>query len=299
MTTDWPTRLAPGAPGAIEHVPPTGAADAAEAEALAPELARVVSLAGPMSKADLLDAIAAGLDFPEWFGRNWDALEELLRAPQPPDDRAIVLVWHDPEALPPTDSAMARRIFREVAHGRRRAGRRPLLVQVVDRRPSDATPEETPMHAPIDDLPDTLRRIGRVHHVALIVRSVDDATRFWRDFLGLALETVMDIPRDGVRIAFLSVGESKVELVQPTDASTGVARFLAANGEGFHHVCFEVPDVAAALAALAAQGIELIDATPRPGADGPVAFLHPRSCHGVLVELIEAPGGPAWATLEG
>jgi methylmalonyl-CoA/ethylmalonyl-CoA epimerase len=76
-----------------------------------------------------------------------------------------------------------------------------------------------------------------------------------------------------------------------------VARFLAANGEGFHHVCFEVPDLDAAIQRVAAEGIQLIDRVPRRGAEGPVAFLHPTSCHGVLVELIEARGGPAWAPL--
>jgi methylmalonyl-CoA/ethylmalonyl-CoA epimerase len=107
----------------------------------------------------------------------------------------------------------------------------------------------------------------------------------------------MDIPSDRVRIAFLAVGESKVELVEPTDDSTGVARFLASKGEGFHHVCFEVADLAAELTRLAIDGLELIDSAPRRGAEGPVAFLHPRSCHGVVVELIEAPGGPAWTAL--
>jgi methylmalonyl-CoA/ethylmalonyl-CoA epimerase len=100
-----------------------------------------------------------------------------------------------------------------------------------------------------------------------------------------------------VRIAFLGVGESKVELVEPTDHTTGVARFLESRGEGFHHVCYEVADLAATLRQLGAEGVELIDRAPRRGAEGPVAFLHPRSCHGVLVELIEAPGGPAWGQL--
>ncbi|HYH93574.1 MAG TPA: methylmalonyl-CoA epimerase [Candidatus Saccharimonadales bacterium] len=146
-------------------------------------------------------------------------------------------------------------------------------------------------------VPDALRNLGKVHHVALIVASIEDALGLWRDVLGLPLETVMDIPSDRVRIAFLGVGESKVELVEPTDDTTGVARFLSSKGEGFHHVCFEVPDLAATLGQLARDGIELIDATPRRGAEGPVAFLHPRSGHGVLIELIEAAGGPAWRTL--
>jgi methylmalonyl-CoA epimerase len=145
------------------------------------------------------------------------------------------------------------------------------------------------------DLP--LSAPGRVHHVAVVVRDLDAALGFYRDRLGLPVELVLPIASDGVTIAFLSVGESKIELVMPTDSTTGVARFLESRGEGFHHVCLEVADVDAELARLAGEGIELIDTAARKGAEGPVAFIHPRSCHGVLVELIEVPGGPAWARL--
>ncbi|MEO8572268.1 MAG: methylmalonyl-CoA epimerase [Chloroflexota bacterium] len=150
---------------------------------------------------------------------------------------------------------------------------------------------------PTEGLPSAVRGIGRIHHVALIVRSIEASFGIWRDALGLELETVMEIPDDRVRIAFLGVGESKIELVEPTDDTTGVARFLASKGEGFHHVCFEVQNLADALMRLEIGGVELIDRTPRRGAEGPVAFLHPRACGGVLVELIEAPGGPAWPAL--
>jgi methylmalonyl-CoA epimerase len=146
-------------------------------------------------------------------------------------------------------------------------------------------------------VPPSIGRLGKVHHVALIVASIDGALGFWRDALHLELETIMDIPQDRVRIAFLGVGESKVELVEPTDDTTGVARFLASKGEGFHHVCFEVANLAETLLRLEIEGLELIDTAPRRGAEGPVAFIHPRACHGVLVELIEAPGGPAWESL--
>jgi methylmalonyl-CoA epimerase len=152
----------------------------------------------------------------------------------------------------------------------------------------------TPSH---DRVPERIRSLGRVHHVAVVVRDVDESLRFWRDMLGLTVESVLPIPSDRVTIAFLPVGESRVELVQPTDETTGVARFLESKGEGFHHVCFEVPNLAETLLRLELDGIELIDTAPRRGAEGPVAFLHPRSCHGVLVELIEAPGGPAWRAL--
>jgi methylmalonyl-CoA epimerase len=142
-----------------------------------------------------------------------------------------------------------------------------------------------------------LRKIGRIHHVAVVVRSIEQSLVFYRDGLGLQLETITDVPDDRVRIAFLGVGESKIELVQPTDETTGVARFLESKGEGFHHVCFEVDNLAESLMRLEIDGLELIDTAPRRGAEGPVAFIHPRSGHGVLVELIEAPGGPAWQAL--
>ncbi len=149
----------------------------------------------------------------------------------------------------------------------------------------------------MSQVPPAIRRLGKVHHVALVVQSIEDALGLWQTMLGLELETIMDIATDRVRIAFLAVGESKVELVQPTDDTTGVARFLASKGEGFHHVCFEVGNLAETLIRLELDGLELIDTVPRRGAEGPVAFIHPRSCHGVLVELIEAPGGPAWTSL--
>lgn len=149
------------------------------------------------------------------------------------------------------------------------------------------------MHAPAVPIPS----LGKIHHVAHVVASIEAALGLWRDILRAPLEAVMDIEHDRVRIAFLAVGESKIELVQPTDDTTGVARFLASRGEGFHHVCFEVENLAETLLRLQIDGLELIDSTPRRGAEGPVAFLHPRSCQGVLVELIEAPGGPSWTSL--
>ena len=147
------------------------------------------------------------------------------------------------------------------------------------------------------DVPPRIRRLGKIHHVAIVVRSIDASLALWRELLGLELEAVIDIASDRVRIAFLGVGESKVELVEPTDDTTGVARFLASKGEGFHHVCFEVDNLAEALIRLELDGLELIDTAPRRGAEGPVAFIHPRACQGVLVELIEAPGGPACRSL--
>jgi methylmalonyl-CoA/ethylmalonyl-CoA epimerase len=145
-------------------------------------------------------------------------------------------------------------------------------------------------------LPESLG-ITKIHHVAVIVRNLEAALGLYRDKLGLKVESILDMEYDHVTIGFLPVGDTKIELVQPTDNTTGSARFLESKGEGFHHVCFEVPDIQKALDALAAMGLTLVDVAPRKGGEGPVAFVHPRSCNGVLVELIEAPGGPAWANL--
>jgi methylmalonyl-CoA/ethylmalonyl-CoA epimerase len=281
--------LAPGAAGGVRSVDP----GAVEPVALDPAVARVAVLERPRSKAEILGQLAAELAFPAWFGRTWDALEELLRAPDPDDDRAIVVVWHDPARLADAERSTALAVFAAVAAWREGAGRRPLVV-LLDR---DADDEGGTMATGAARLPERIRALGKVHHVALIVRSIEDSLGLWRDVLGLELETVMDVPHDRVRIAFLGVGESKVELVEPTDDTTGVARFLAGKGEGFHHVCFEVANLAETLLRLELDGLELIDSAPRRGAEGPVAFIHPRSGHGVLVELIEAPGGPAWASL--
>ncbi len=138
---------------------------------------------------------------------------------------------------------------------------------------------------------------GRIHHVATVVSDIDAAVRFHTDVLGLPLEQIADVPSQEVRIAFLTAGDSKIELVSPTNSTSGVARFLASKGEGFHHLCLEVADIDAELQRLAAKGIQLINAAAVEGVEGPVAFLHPKSCHGILVELIEAPGGLAWKRL--
>ncbi len=171
-------------------------------------------------------------------------------------------------------------------------GRAPRADHDLNAQPPGARPMTQP-----PTLPARLHRIGRIHHVALVVRDLEASLAFYREILGLEVTTIEEIAHDRVRIAFLPIGASSIELVQPTDATTGVARFLATKGEGFHHVCLEVANLSESLTRLAIDGIELIDTAPRRGADGPVAFLHPRSCGGVLIELIEAPGGPSWAAL--
>jgi methylmalonyl-CoA epimerase len=282
--TDLAGRLSRGGSSGIVELPRSP--DRQVLVALAAEHgADLAILDAPTTKAALLDTLRDGLRFPVSSGRNWDALDELLSYPDPSPARPALIVWFGPDHLPEADA----RVFREIVANavQRRSTADGAIVLVIVRSAMPGTPH----------LPDPIRGLGKVHHVALIVASIEESLGLWRDMLGLELETIMDIEHDRVRIAFLGVGESKVELVQPTDETTGVARFLANKGEGFHHVCFEVPNLAETLLRLEIDGLELLDAAPRRGAEGPVAFIHPRSCHGVLVELIEAPGGPAWTSL--
>ena len=284
---DLRARLAPEGGGGL--IDAGGAVDAATLAAIANEHgARFVHLAGPSTKTALFETIAGELAVPGWSGRNWNSLEELLSHPAAPMSGGVLIAWTDPGRLDAADAGTFRAIVTSAAAARSRTGEAPLVAVI-----GTSNQEVSPM----SEVPPAIRRLGKIHHVALIVRSIEEALGLWRDMLGLELESIMDIPSDRVRIAFLGVGESKVELVQPTDDTTGVARFLASKGEGFHHVCFEVPNLAEALIRLELDGLELIDTVPRRGAEGPVAFIHPRSCHGVLVELIEAPGGPAWTSL--
>jgi len=135
--------------------------------------------------------------------------------------------------------------------------------------------------------------VRRIHHVAIVVRRLGAAYGFYRDTLGLPLRKEAMIADQGVRAALLGAGETEIELIEPLAGSSGVGRYLARHGEGLHHVCFDVPRVDTALADLKNRGVELIDATPRQGLAGRVAFLHPRACAGVLVELATPDDGEA------
>lgn len=131
----------------------------------------------------------------------------------------------------------------------------------------------------------------RIHHVGVVVKRLAEAYRFYRDVLGLPLLTEREIADQGVRAALLAAGDTEIELLEPLDPTGGVGRFLARRGEGLHHLCFETPDVAESLAALKEKNAELIDQSPRAGLAGQIAFLHPRACAGVLVELATPPAG--------
>src|SRR5262245_29246490 len=124
-----------------------------------------------------------------------------------------------------------------------------------------------------------------IHHVGIVVKDLREAYRFWRDTLGLPLVREAEIADQGVRAALLAAGDSEIELLQPTTVDSGVARFLAKRGEGLHHLCFRTPGVDRDLAALRERNVPLLDEVARAGLAGRIAFLHPRACHGVLVEL--------------
>jgi methylmalonyl-CoA/ethylmalonyl-CoA epimerase len=135
-------------------------------------------------------------------------------------------------------------------------------------------------------MPLTTRRGARIAHIGIAVRAIDELLPFYRDLLGLDDHPLED--SDGAHIAGLSAGESLVELLEPNTADSPISRFIDRRGPGIHHICFAVPDLDDTLARCRARGIKLIDDTPRMGAEGKrIAFLHPASTGGVLIELTE------------
>ena len=130
--------------------------------------------------------------------------------------------------------------------------------------------------------------IKKINHVAIVVPDIDAALAFWRDALGMELSHVKEVPEQETQVAFLPAGDSEVELVQPTTETSGMARYMEKRGPGMHHVCLEVDDIEAMLAQLKAKGVQLINEEPTVGAGGrKIAFIHPKSAGGVLVELYE------------
>jgi methylmalonyl-CoA/ethylmalonyl-CoA epimerase len=131
----------------------------------------------------------------------------------------------------------------------------------------------------------------KIDHLGIAVADLQKAVEAF-EALGFKVERTLDVPSEKVRTAFLPIGESHLELLEPTDPQSVIARFLEKRS-GLHHVCFLVPDLEASLASLKARGVELIDSAPRIGAGGcRVAFLHPRAAGGVLVELKEESRKP-------
>jgi len=130
----------------------------------------------------------------------------------------------------------------------------------------------------------------RVNHIAVVVADLNNALTFWRDALGLPLERTESNADVVVEIGFLPIGESEIELLQPTNADSGIGKYLEKRGAGLHHICVEVADIEASMAQLRGHDIELINDTPKVRPEGTrYCFVHPRSTGGVLVELYELP----------
>jgi len=137
-------------------------------------------------------------------------------------------------------------------------------------------------------------KVGELHHVAVAVPSIAAALPFYTDTLGMTAGEPHDLPGQAVRAVFLESEGSRLELVEPLDGASGVARFVAERGRpALHHVCYAVGDLESTLVELASAGVELVDRVPRAGLEGRVAFLHPRASGGVLIELIEPADRPS------
>lgn len=132
-----------------------------------------------------------------------------------------------------------------------------------------------------------MSEIKKINHVALVVEDIEKALSFWRDQLGLHLDHIEEVSEQASRVAFLPVGESEVELVEPTDPESGLGKYLDNRGEGMHHLCLEVSDIAGMLMDLKEKGVRLINEEPLDLPDRRMAFIHPKSTHGVLIELYE------------
>jgi len=130
----------------------------------------------------------------------------------------------------------------------------------------------------------------KINHIAIVVPDLDEGTGFWADALGLRVSKVEDVADQQVRVAFLPVGDSNIELLQPTDDDSGVARYLQKKGPGLHHICLEVDNIVETMDQLKRANVQLINEEPRSGHDGvKFAFIHPRATGGTLVELYQLP----------
>jgi len=132
-----------------------------------------------------------------------------------------------------------------------------------------------------------MAEITKINHVAIVVENLEESLKFWQDALGLPLSHIEEVPSQKVKVAFLPVSEGEVELVLPTDDSTGSAKFLRERGQGMHHLCLEVDDIEGMIAQLKEKGIRLINEVPQQLEGRKMAFIHPKSACGVLVELYQ------------
>lgn len=132
--------------------------------------------------------------------------------------------------------------------------------------------------------------VKRIDHIAIAVNDIDDVARFYTDILKLDLSGVEVVTEQKTKVGFLKIGESSIELVQPASDDSPLIKFLETRGPGIHHICFEVEDIQKEVEELKKQGVRMIDETPRPGAHNTrVAFIHPKSSGGVLIELNQLP----------
>lgn len=132
-----------------------------------------------------------------------------------------------------------------------------------------------------------MTKIKKINHVAIVVKDIDSSLSFWRDQLGLQLDHIEDVPSQASKVAFLPVGDGEVELVQPTDPESGLAKYLDKRGEGMHHLCIEVDDIDGMLSVLKTNDVRLINEEPLLLPGRKMAFIHPKAANGVLVELYE------------
>ncbi len=130
-------------------------------------------------------------------------------------------------------------------------------------------------------------KVKKINHIAIAVENIEAILPFWQEALGLSLTHIEEVPNQKARVAFLPVGEGEIELVQPTDPDTGTAKFIKEKGPGLHHLCLEVENIDRALEALKASGVRMINETAQVLPGRKMAFLHPKSTGGVLVELYE------------
>jgi methylmalonyl-CoA/ethylmalonyl-CoA epimerase len=134
--------------------------------------------------------------------------------------------------------------------------------------------------------------LNKINHIAIAVNNIEEAAKFYQNVLGLSLTGVEVVAAQKTRVGFFKIGESNIELVQPAESDSPLVKFLETKGPGIHHICFEVEDVEAEVKAYLEKGATLIDQEPRPGAHNTkVAFVHPKSTSGVLIELCELPKG--------
>jgi methylmalonyl-CoA/ethylmalonyl-CoA epimerase len=135
--------------------------------------------------------------------------------------------------------------------------------------------------------------VKAVNHIGIAVRSLDAHRRYYEDVLGAVFESVEEIPSQRVRVAFFRIGDIRFELLEPTDPASKIASFLDRRGEGLHHIAFTVEDLEARITEWKQGGMRMIDEVPRPGSHHTqIAFVHPKSTHGVLTELCEPPARP-------